>query len=182
MGRKKTRVGMTVHEVVRDELKALALTTLYFAVWFGIVIVLKELLLAEYSIEVRGLSLALLGALVVVKVVLVLEHVPLGTWVKTRAALLDVTLRTLVYAIGIAVVLFLEKAFETRHEAGGFTNAVAHVFQHREIHHVWSTTIVVACALFGFNALTVLRRRLGDRELTRLFLAPPAQGASGSGS
>jgi len=168
-------LGMSVQEKMREELKAVGLTTLYFAVWFGVLIVLKKLLLAEYNIEASGLSLALIGAVVVAKVVLVMEHVPLGTWVQQRAALVDVTVRTLVYTAAVAVVLLLEKGFEARHDAGGFSHAVAQVFQHRDIHHVWGNTIVVTCALFGFNALTGLRRRVGDRQLTQLFLAAPAQ-------
>ncbi|HSE96335.1 MAG TPA: hypothetical protein VLD61_10605, partial [Methylomirabilota bacterium] len=62
--------------------------------------------------------------------------------------------------------------FEARHEDGGFVPALVQVFQHREIHHVWANTIAVAWALLGFNALAVLRRRLGEGQLSRLFLAP----------
>ena len=76
---------MSVRQKVSEELKALVLTTVYFAVWFALLIVLKELLLAEYEIAVGGLSFALVGALVVAKVVLVLEHVPLGPWVHKQA-------------------------------------------------------------------------------------------------
>jgi hypothetical protein len=166
---------MSLQERLGEEIKAVALTTLYFAVWFGVLIVLKELLLAEYRIEVRGLSLALVGALVVAKVVLLMEHVPLGQWVRKHAAVFDVILRTLVYAVGVLVVLLVEKAFEARHESGGFSRSLIQVFQHREIHHVWANTIAVACALLGFNALAVLRRRIGDKQLTQLFLASPAR-------
>jgi hypothetical protein len=77
---------MSLQERLGEEIKAVALTTLYFAVWFGVLIVLKELLLAEYRIEVRGLSLALVGALVVAKVVLLMEHVP---WVSGFANMLQ---------------------------------------------------------------------------------------------
>jgi hypothetical protein len=166
---------MSLQERLGEEIKAVALTTLYFAVWFGVLIVLKELLLAEYRIEVRGLSLALVGALVVAKVVLLMEHVPLGQWVRKHAAVFDVILRTLVYAVGVLVVLLVEKAFAARHESGGFSRSLIQVFQHREIHHVWANTIAVACALLGFNALAVLRRRIGDKQLTQLFLASPAR-------
>jgi hypothetical protein len=43
---------MSVQEKVREELKALGLTTLYFAVWFSVLAVLKELFLAEYTVGV----------------------------------------------------------------------------------------------------------------------------------
>jgi hypothetical protein len=172
---------------LQKEIRTVALTTLYFAVWFSLVAVLKTILLEEYRIEFRGMSLALIGALIVAKVVLVLEYVPLGSWVGKRAALLDVVLRTLLYTCGVAIVLLLERAFETRHEHGGFIRAVVLVFEDRDVHHVWFNTICVACALLLFNALAVLRRYVGEERLYPLFLAPlpdeptsrrPAAGAS----
>jgi hypothetical protein len=116
--------------------------------------------------------LVIVGALVLAKVVLVLEHVPLGAWTRTRSALLDVVLRTALYAVGVLVVLLLEKAFEGRHEHGGFGPSLIAVFQHAEVHHVWVNTICLTGALLGYNALSVVRRHLGQGGLLRLFLSP----------
>jgi len=157
---------------VKREVEVVALTTLYFATWFGALVVVKKLILDEYHIEFRGLSIALLGALVIAKVVLVLEHVPLGQWVERHAAALDVVLRTLLYSLGVAVVLLLEKAFESRHEAGGFAAAALSVFEHRDIPHVWANTICISGALLVFNALAVLRPHLGGK-LIPVYLKPP---------
>jgi hypothetical protein len=157
---------------LRKEIETVALTTLYFAVWLGVLMLIKRLILEEYRIEFRGMSLALLGALVIAKVVLILEHVPLGQWVRRHAALVDVALRTLMYTLGVVVVLLLEKAFESRHENGGFGAALAKVFQHRDIPHVWANTICVGSALLVFNALAVLRHHLGMGRLIPLFLKP----------
>jgi hypothetical protein len=163
---------MSLGRRVKAEMEEVALTTLYFALWLGVLMLLKRLILDEYHIEFRGLSMALLGALIIAKVVLVLEHVPLGPWVRRQAALLDLVLRTLLYTLGVAGVLLLEKAFEARQEAGGFGPALAGVLEHRDIAHVWVNTICVASALLVFNAVTVLRRHLGDGRLIQLFVAP----------
>lgn len=50
--------------------------TIYFAAWLSLLILLKVLVLEEYHIRFRGLSTVVVGALVLAKVVLVLEHVP----------------------------------------------------------------------------------------------------------
>jgi hypothetical protein len=55
---------MSFRQKLRDEIKAVALATLYFATWIGVLVLLKKLILAEYRIEFHGLSLALVGALV----------------------------------------------------------------------------------------------------------------------
>jgi hypothetical protein len=166
---------MSVKQKLANEIKAIVLTTLYFAVWFGMLVVLKELILADYDIAFRGFSAALIGALVVAKVVLVMEHVTLGQWVHKHPALVDVILRTLLYTVGVFVALLLEKAFEARHEYGGFVAALKNILRHRDMPHVWANSICVGVALLGFNILAVVRRHLGEGGLVRLFMDPPAR-------
>jgi hypothetical protein len=50
---------MSLREKLRNEIRAVALATLYFATWTGVLVVLKELAFAEYRIEFHGLSVAL---------------------------------------------------------------------------------------------------------------------------
>ena len=163
---------MSLRQKVMDEIRAVALASLYFGTWIGVLVFLKTLALAEYRIAFHGLSLVLVGALVLAKVVLVLEHVSLGAWIRIRPALVDVILRTVLYVLGVLVVLLLEKAFEGRHEHGGFVPSLLAVFQHPEIHHVLVNTICLTGALLGYNALSVIRRHLGEGGLIRLFLTP----------
>lgn len=153
-----------------EELKAVGVTTLYFAVWFVLLVVVKSLILAEYRIEFRGLSIALIGALIVAKVVLIAGHVPLGAWVMSRPRVVEVLLRTALYSVGIVIVMLLEKSFEARHEYGGFLSALRHIFDHRDIHHVWANAICVSAALLSFNVLIQIRMRLGEGGLRALLL------------
>jgi len=163
---------MSVSQRLREELKDLSITFAYFTSVLGVLVLLKKLMLAEYQIEFQGLAVALMGALVLSKVVLILEHVSLGAWVRSRPAWVDVVLRTALYTLGVLVVLLLEKGFEGRHEHGGFLSAIASDFQHAEVHHVWINTIVLSGALLGYNVLSVVRRHLGELGLLRLLLSP----------
>ncbi|MGH8120732.1 MAG: hypothetical protein ACRESK_08975 [Gammaproteobacteria bacterium] len=159
---------------LRNEIRAVALTVLFFGIWFGVMLVIKQLTLAEYQIEFHRFSLALVGALVVAKVVLVMEHVSLGAWIRNLPALFDVVLRTVLYTLGVLVVLLLEKAFNARHDYDSFALSLIRVFQHEEIHLVWANLICVSSALLVFNMFSVVRRRLGNQELIRLFLSSPS--------
>ena len=164
-----------------NETKAMALAGFYFAAWLGVLMTLKWLILADYRIEFHGFSLMLVGVLVLAKVVLVLEHVPLGTLVQNRPALVDVIFRTALYALGVIVVLLLEKAFDGRHEYGGFGRSLRTVFHHLDIYHVWVNAICLSGALLGYNILSVIRRHLGKGGLMRLFLSPLPEEAGGKG-
>jgi hypothetical protein len=115
---------------------------------------------------------AVVGALVLSKVVLVLEHVSLGAWVRARPAWVDVVLRTAMYTLGVAVVLALEKGFEGRHEYGSLGSALRQLLQQEDVHHVWANTLCLSGALLGYNALIVVGRHLGKGGLIRMFLSP----------
>ena len=78
---------MNIAHKLKHEIEAVLLLTLYFGSWIGSLVLLKYMILAEYDIAYDGLSVALLGALVLAKVVLILEYVPLGTWVKNQPCL-----------------------------------------------------------------------------------------------
>ena len=163
---------MAVREKLAHELRALLQAMLYFTVWLGALVVLKKLILEEYRIEFEGLSVALVGALVLSKVVLILENVSLGEWVRKRPAWVEVALRTALYSVGVFVVLLVEKAFEGRHEYGGFVASLTSLFQDADFNHVLINTICIGGALVGFNVLWVIRRHLGEGGLIRLFLSP----------
>jgi hypothetical protein len=166
---------MSFREKLRHEVKSILLTTLYFAICFGTLVLIKRLILADYQIQFRGLSLALIGALIMAKVVLIMEHVPLGTWIEKRPAIVDVIVRTFVYGLGVFVVLILEKSFEARHDFGGFLNALAHIYEHPDYPHIWANTICVFWTLLGFNLFSMLRNQLGKNGLRQLFLSPPKE-------
>lgn len=168
---------MSAWEKLKHELEELGLAGLYFCLWIGMLVAIKKLVLAEYQIQFAGLSAALIGALVLAKVVLILEHVPLGALTHSRPAWVEVLLRTALYAAGVVVVLLLEKGFEGRHEYGGFLQSLRSLFQHADLDHVWANAICITGALLGYNALSVIRRHLGDGGLIAIFRAPlPAEG------
>ena len=172
---------MSFRQQLKNETKAMALAGFYFATWLGVLMALKWLILADYRIAFHGFSLMLVGVLVLAKVVLVLEHVPLGTWVHNRPALVDIIVRTVLYALGVIFVLLLEKAFDGRHEYGGFGPSLRAVFHHVDIYHVWVNAICLSGALLGYNILSVIRRHLGEGELIRLFLSPLPEESGGKG-
>ena len=154
---------------LKDGLKAVVLATLYFAVWIGVLTALKVLVLEEYRIGFRAWSIALVGALVLAKVVLLLAHVPLGSLTRGRPALVAVIVRLMLCGPGVLVALVLEKAFESRQEHGDFMSSLIVVFLHGEIHHVWANTICLTGALLGYNILSALRRHLGEGALNQIF-------------
>ncbi|MDH3948516.1 MAG: hypothetical protein OEU74_06105 [Gammaproteobacteria bacterium] len=167
---------MSIAHKLKHEIAAVIALTFYFGCWLGALVLFKYLLLAEYQIAFHDISVALVGALVLAKVVLVLEHVSLGAWVRAQPAWVYVMLRTLLYAFGVFILLLLEKALEGRHEHDGFGASLIAVFQQADAIHVVLNTICLSAALLSYNMLFVVRKRLGKGTLLRMFLTPlPAE-------
>jgi len=160
---------MSVAHKVAREIKTVGLVTLYFACCFGIIVFLKRLFLAQYEIEFRGLSAAIMGALIAGKVVLVLEKAPIGKWIGDRVVLLELLARTLLYTIGAMFALLVEHTFSARHEYDGFFSAMVEVFRHRDINHVWASVTCASLSFLAFNTGAVVWRYLGKEKLMRLF-------------
>lgn len=171
---------MSIREKLAHELTALLRLGLYFTAWLGALVILKKLILDEYHIGFTGISVALMGALVLSKVVLILENVSLGSWVSRQGSWVEVALRTVLYSLGVAVVLLLEKAFEGRHEYSGFLPSLQSIFEHADINHVWVNTICLGGALLSYNVLWAICRHLGEGALLRLMRTPlPEERAAG---
>lgn len=166
---------MSIAQKIKHEIASVISLTFYFGCWLGALLLLKYLVLAEYQIAFYDFSIALVGALVLAKVVLVLEHISLGAWVRAQPAWVDVVLRAALYSFGVFVVLLLEKAFEGRHEYGGFGASLGAVFQHADANHVWLTTMCLSAALLSYNMLSLIRKRLGKGALLRMFITPLAE-------
>ena len=157
---------------LQRELMTLGLVFSYFAGWLAFLVLVKQLLLAEYDLQFEGISKALVGALILSKVVMILEYVPLGKWLHNRPAWVDVGARTAFYILGVFVVLVLEKGFEGRHEYGGFGKSLAAVFEQADVYLVWLNLVVVSGALLGYNITSVIKRHLGEGGIWRLLTTP----------
>jgi hypothetical protein len=164
---------MNLKEKLAEELKEVGIVTAFFAVAFGVLMLLKELTLAEYDITFAGFTKVLVSALILAKVIVILQHVKLGKWISRHPAVVGVIARTVLYSLGVLVVMLLEKSIETRHEAGGFVAALNGVLWHSEIHHVWVSAICSTCAILVYNALWAISTHLGKGGLRRVFFESP---------
>jgi hypothetical protein len=75
---------------LKEEVRSIGLYTLFSGTWFAIFLLLKRLILANYEIRFPGRSAAFIGALILAKVVLLLEHLSLGRGIARRPACFEV--------------------------------------------------------------------------------------------
>lgn len=163
---------MNILEKMKEEVSQVVTLTLYFLSWLGFLMFVKFLLLADYGIEFVGFSKAVVGALVLAKVVLVLEYVSMGIWIRSKAAWIEIVLRTALYALGVFIILLLEKGFEGRHEYGSFTNSIFALFEKADIYHIWLNVVCLTAALLSYNIFSVIRKNFAKGALLRMLMRP----------
>ena len=163
---------MSFSQKIVNEIKSLAAASLFFAVWIGVFILLKTLMLDEYEIRFNGFSKILIGTLILAKVVLILERVSLGNWIRNHPAWVHVAVRTVLYTTGVFMVILLEKSFEQRHNYAGWIPAIQAVIRRTNEYHVLVNTICLTGALLVYNALFAIRQQLGPGKLKQIFMSP----------
>jgi hypothetical protein len=153
-------------ESIKEELKTAGLATLYFLCVFLFIILLKKLMLAQYDISFYGLSAAVFGALVVGKVVVVLDKTRAGTrFEASHSPMASVIYKTLVYSLVVLLVIAVEKVFHAWKETHDMAEAVAHVWHGRERARILATVLCIGLAFTAWNLFSAVNRRLADGRL-----------------
>ncbi len=165
-------------ETLKEELKTAGLATLYFLCCFLLVMVLKKLFLAQYDISFYGLSAAVFGALVVGKVVVVLDKTGAGTRFEThRRPVVSILYKTVVYSAVVLLVVAAEKVFHAYRESHTLGTAVVEVWHGRDRNHMLATVLCIGLAFTAYNLFSAINRRLAKGKLGQWLVAGHGAGA-----
>jgi len=160
---------MKLLSTVKHEVKEVGLVTLYFFFCFGIILTLKKLMLAAYEIEFYALSSAVIGALIVAKVVVVLDHTRAGTKLDANHSLGVAALyKTTVYCFFTFLVLLAEKMFHAYRENGILSEAFMEVWAQRDRNVIFAKVLCIGLAFMGYHLYKGIDRRLGEGALKRM--------------
>ena len=162
---------MAILQKVRHEVSQVLSVTLFFAVSFVSIGVIKMLFLAEYGVQFSSVAKALVGALVVGKVVVVLDATSFGDRFRNHALWLDVLYKALVYTTLCACVLSLERIIHELSEAGSWMGAVGLALESTEIHRFLGTTFCLFLVFIGYALMTALSEHFGRGVLLGFLLS-----------
>ncbi len=159
---------------IKHEAKEVGWVTLYFFFCFGTMLTFKKLLLAGYQVDVQVVSIAAISALIIAKIVIILDHTAAGNRFDIRQPLWVAALyKTLVY-LGIAfMVFFLEKVFHTYRETGLLNQAVSDVWAHKDWNLMLMKLLCVGLTFLAYHLYAGLDKRLGEGMLRRKIFERP---------
>jgi len=165
---------MSLLSKIKHEAKEVGLVTLYFFFCFGVMLTLKKLLLAGYQVDVQIVSTAAISALIIAKIVIILDHTTAGNRFDSRQPLwMGVIYKTLVY-LGIAfIVFYLEKLFQAYRQTGLFNQAVSEVWERKDWNLMLMKLLCVGVTFLAYHLYAGLDRRLGEGVLRRKIFERP---------
>jgi len=161
---------MSIAEFIKHEAKELLIVTLFFLLGFLLILGLFELMLEDYDIQFNAWVKAVVGALVLAKVVLILRGRAFTQAFPNSYGIVRVLYKTMIYLVGVFVILTLERVLEAYGDAGGFLTALKHIAETRKIYHIMAVTLLVGVLLTVFNCWEELLREVGRERVVGAFL------------
>ena len=153
-------------------MREIGLVTAYFLTCFLFFLTLKKLLLAEYRIASDVIGTAVVGALVIAKVVILLEKTSFGNWLRDSHVLGHVVVRSLTYTGVVFLVTLAEHLFDAYRTTGALP-APATLASEQNLDHFLAMNLAVGFSFLVYNSLSEIDRHLGEGGLRRLFFGPP---------
>lgn len=173
---------MSAVDRIRTELREIGLVTLYFLACFLLFLSLKALLLDEYGIATSVLGTAVVSALVVAKVVVVLNKTSSGERFRSSRLCVHVLWRSLVYTAAVFVATLLERTYDSYRALGEIDAALTRVWAGEDVDHFLALNLSVGVSLLVYNAFAEIGRHMGEGALRDLFFARRKAAAASSGS
>ena len=143
--------------------------TLYFLIAFGFILALKILFLSQYDIGFYDVSGVIVGALIMGKVVPLLDHTKLGKVFVNSYLILNVLFKTVIYSLIADSLYLLEHIIKERHEHGGFMESLSHAIEHPNTKQVILILMCTFAAMFIYNSFSAVNDHLGKNGLYKLF-------------
>ncbi len=158
----------------KRELKEMLAIAGFFFVIFVLFLFMKKVMLIDYDVDFYIMGTALLGSLIIAKVVLIFDLLPIT---KKTAHLLNVyrvLLRSLIYIFGYVVFTYLEHLIKGLIHGDSFSEAL-----NSGLHQLYTPTFItgfvgVLVAFLFFNTFWVIRAKLGPAALYAMFFKKDA--------
>ncbi len=143
--------------------------TLYFFVAFNLVVFTTNLLTRDYWFNLTGFMLASTTALVVGKVVLIVDKVRIIDKFRGAPLIQPILYKTVFYGIVVTIVRFLERILHFAFDSRGFNAAAEAALLDFSWHRFVAVQVWIFVCFLLYVTASELNALVGDGQLRRLF-------------
>jgi hypothetical protein len=154
---------------VKEEVRKILVTAVFFALGFCIIIVHNRLLTAGSGIEIAGFARALVGGLIVAKVLLSVDVLPFVHAFPHKPLIHNIAWKTSLYVAASVVVLYVDPFLKGLFKGLGLAGSHARAWNELMLPRTWATVIWLAVLLMAFVTMQEQSRVMGKEQLKRMF-------------
>ena len=151
----------------------MAPTVLFFFVAFMLVGVLFKLFVSRYQIEFSAFARAAIAALVVGKVILLVDWAESGHNLSSHRRIVAIAGKTFIYAFAVLVFGIGEKVFEAARKAHSFSEGVDSLIANANMDRFIGLVLLISMVVFFYLLMQEIELALGKGGLFRLLFELP---------
>jgi hypothetical protein len=155
---------------VREEVRKIIVAGSFFAIGFCLIIVANRLLTRGSGIEIAPLTRAIVGGLIVAKVLLIVDLFPFVHAFPDRPLLHNIVWKSSLYVAASIVFQYLEPMVKSLFRGMDVASAHRSALQELAQPRIWATEIWLAMLLIAFVTMQELTRALGKEKMRIMFL------------
>jgi hypothetical protein len=160
---------MKLFEKIKQEFLLILPPTIFFFFAFILLVITRRLIQREYGIPLTGFSVAVIGALVVGKVVLIADNLPVMNKFPDKPLLYNIAWKSSVYFLATFVVRYIEHVLPFVREYG-IMDANRHLLAEVVWPYFWIIQLWLAVLFFFYCSVRELIRVIGREKVIRIFL------------
>jgi len=156
-----------------DLFRELAPKVLFFFGAFMFLFLLFKLFVAQYSIEFSAFTRAAVAALVLGKLIPILDWAQSGYRFETHRRIVVIVGKTLVYALAVIVFWIGERLLEAFRKQGSMSAAVDFMIANTNVQRFFGLVLLISLVVGTYLTMQEIDRAMGEGSLSRLLFERP---------
>jgi hypothetical protein len=156
----------------KNKLLSVIPTVLFFFIVFQLLAFTRALILKGYGIQASTFLQATIAALVVGKVVVLADLLPMMNRFPNRPLVYNIVWKTSIYMVTAVVVRYAEHLIPRMLEYRNLTVANSHLLDEVIWPHFWLVQLWLLVCFFMYCTIRELGRVLGREKVRAMFLGP----------
>jgi hypothetical protein len=161
---------MKIIDFFKHHLQELMVPAAYFLIVANLLVLTKILILEAYSLTPAGVAVAMAGAIILAKAVVVGDQLPFINLFSGKPLIFAVLWKTALYGVLGFLLRTIEELIPLWAKHDGFLGAAEHFFSEVSWPQFWVIQLWLMVALILYNSVAELDRHFGPGSMRKAFL------------
>jgi fumarate reductase subunit D len=166
-------------QLMADEFMKMLPAVIFFFAALMVILVLLKLFILQYSIEFYAFSKAAVGALILGKVVLLMDWAESKRHASFYPRAVVVAGKTVIYGLAVIALWLGERLLHSYRRTGDLRDAIAMMIANANLDRFLGCVLLICLIVSAYLTLQEINQAMGDGALFRLFFKAPARTSTG---